>query len=122
MGTEIGSSTSVSSGYYSETCHDSSVPPELPGSELRDEIESESEACRRQRAEFLLADTACVGSALWTVGSLPSVLGAVGGGLVTVATCAYAGLKADDRDAACGTTSNPANSDPMAMERPIDQR
>jgi hypothetical protein len=58
--------------------------------------------CARAIQEEVLADAACVGTAIWTVGSLPSVAGAVGGAVVTAATCGYAGLKSADADAACG--------------------
>jgi len=59
-------------------------------------------ACERAMLEEGIADAACVGSALWTAGSLPSVLGAIGGAIATAAACGYAALKSADTNAACG--------------------
>jgi hypothetical protein len=59
-------------------------------------------ACRRAVIEETIADVACLGSAVWTVGSLPSIVGAAGGAAATAAACTYAGLKSADADEVCG--------------------
>jgi hypothetical protein len=65
--------------------------------------EIDQSSCQRAMSEEAIAGAACVGSALWTLGSLPSVLGGIGGAMATAAACAYAALKSGDADAACGT-------------------
>ena len=109
----------IPGGYYANNaCYDGSALPNLPSSELPDP--EDSPECARQEAEFLAAETVCVGSAIWTVGSLPSVAGAVGGALATIGSCGYTMLKAGDRDEACGIAPSPPK-DPMAMDRPMDK-
>jgi hypothetical protein len=73
-----------------------------PVDERTGEANVDAEACRQAVTEEIVADVACLGSALWTLGSLPSVLGAIGGATATAAACTYAGLKAADADQACG--------------------
>ena len=92
---------------------------ESGGSSSVQESKADSPECERQVAEATIADTLCVGSAIWTVGSLPSVLGGIGGAIVTAGSCAYAALEAGDVLEACGPA--PSTTDPMAMERPMDQ-
>ena len=59
-------------------------------------------ACERAMVEEGIAHAACVGSALWTAGSIPSVLGAIDGAIATGAACGYAALKSADTNVACG--------------------
>jgi hypothetical protein len=76
-----------------------------PGSDPGPSDGIDRAACRRAVVEEAIADAACLGSAVWTVGSLPSILGAAGGATATAAACTYAGLRSADADEVCGRTA-----------------
>src|SRR5204863_6284898 len=80
-------------------------PPAAPPTALHDGVDPH--ACRRAVTEAALAGAGCVGSALWTVGSLPSVVGAVVGSVVTASACFAAGMKAAEADHACRSPDHP---------------
>ena len=70
-------------------------------------------ACSRAIVEEAISEAACVGSALWTAGSLASLLGAIGGAVATVAACSYAALKSRDTEHACRIEAEPPNPELM---------
>jgi hypothetical protein len=80
-------------------------PPAPPTTQMHDGVDPQ--ACRRAVTEAALAGAGCVGSALWTMGSLPSVAGAVGGSVVTASACFAAGMKAAEADRACRAPDRP---------------
>lgn len=97
-------------GYYTDTAcfQPDETLPSAPSS-----VEVVEPECGRAILEEGIAHAGCVGTALWTAGSLPSLLGAVGGAIATVAACSYAVLKSSDVEDACKTEQGPPNPDLM---------
>src|SRR4030095_5248042 len=92
------------------TQHDSSVAYVPP----QDTVEHvDNDACAFETAQAAAAMSICVGSGVWTAGSLATGPGVVGGLMVTVGACVYAGMESAEAQQACGgATSGPVDPNP----------